>query len=71
MANLNGQIETEFEMKCSPEKFYNFWKTPQHVPKAAGDHIHGVDMHDGDWDSHDHGSIKIWKYTTGKLSQCS
>ena len=69
MANLKGKVETEIELKCSADQYYDIWKTPHHVPHAAGDHIQGVDMHEGDWDSHGHGSIKIWQYTAGKLSK--
>ena len=65
MANLKGKVETEIEIKASPEKFYNmFTKTAHHVPNAAGNHIKGVEVHEGDWDTH--GSVKFWNYTLGK-----
>ena len=69
MANLKGKIESEVEIKSSSEKYYNFFKTPHHVPNVAGDHIQGVDMHEGDWDSHGHGSVKIWQYTAGMYAK--
>ncbi|PON48641.1 Major latex protein domain containing protein [Parasponia andersonii] len=61
-SDLKGKVETEFEIKAPPQKFYQmFRKTAHHLPNAAGDHVQGVDVHEGDWESH--GSVKVWKYT--------
>ncbi|XP_050275431.1 MLP-like protein 28 [Quercus robur] len=60
--SLKGKVGTEIEIKSPPEKFYNIFKSQAyHVPNAAPNHIQGVDVHEGDWETH--GSIKIWKYT--------
>jgi|UniRef100_A0A2N9FPE9 hypothetical protein len=59
---LQGKVGTEIEIKASPDKYYNVFKsTAYHVPNAAPDHIQGVEVHEGDWETH--GSVKIWKYT--------
>ncbi|KAF4364574.1 hypothetical protein CsatB_019790 [Cannabis sativa] len=59
---LKGKIEIDVDIKASPTKFYHmFRKTAHIVPHCAGSHIQGVDVHEGDWESH--GSIKFWKYT--------
>ncbi|PON48649.1 Major latex protein domain containing protein [Parasponia andersonii] len=48
MANLKGTVETEIEIKASPEKLYNmFTKTAHRVPNAAGNHVKGVEVHEG------------------------
>lgn len=66
MAGLKGRIETEIEIKGTADQFYNTFKsTPHHIPKITGNNVHGVD-HEGDWESHAHGSIKVWKYAVGK-----
>ena len=63
--SLKGKVGTEIEIKSPPEKYYNIFKgQAYHVPNAAPDHIQGVDVHEGDWETH--GSVKIWKYTLGK-----
>ncbi|KAK7836097.1 MLP-like protein 28 [Quercus suber] len=60
--SLKGKVGTEIEIKSPPEKFYNIFKSQAyHVPNAAPNHIQGVDVHEGDWETH--GSVKIWKYT--------
>ncbi|GMN19927.1 hypothetical protein TIFTF001_039932 [Ficus carica] len=62
MANLKGRVETEVELKASPEQFYNMWRrTAHHLPNAAGHHIKAVEVHEGDWDTH--GAVKFWNYT--------
>jgi hypothetical protein len=63
---LQGKVGTEIEIKASPDKFYNVFKsTAYHVPNAAPNHIQGVEVHQGDWETH--GSVKIWKYTCNGL----
>ncbi|XP_062111132.1 MLP-like protein 28 [Humulus lupulus] len=60
--DLKGKVEIDIDIKAPPTKFYHmFKKTAHHVPHCAGNHIQGVDVHEGDWESH--GSIKVWKYT--------
>ena len=66
MSNLKGKVETVIEIEASPEQYYNIWKQAHHIPNVAGDHIQGVDVHEGDWDSH--GGVKSWKYTVGKAN---
>ncbi|EXB23151.1 MLP-like protein 329 [Morus notabilis] len=62
MANLKGKVETEVELKATPEQFYNmFRRTAHHLPNVAGHHIKAVEVHEGDWDSHD--CVKFWNYT--------
>ncbi|XP_030958864.1 MLP-like protein 28 [Quercus robur] len=59
---LKYKLGTEVEIKSPPEKYYNIFKGQAfHVPNAVPDHIQGVDVHEGDWETH--GSVKIWKYT--------
>ena len=62
---LKYKLGTEVEIKSPPEKYYNIFKGQAfHVPNAVPDHIQGVDINEGDWETH--GSVKIWKYTMGK-----
>ncbi|KAM7269905.1 hypothetical protein ACFE04_030073 [Oxalis oulophora] len=58
------RVEAEEEFQGSPEKFYHIWrKTPHHTPEITGKNIQSVKHHDGDWDTHGHGSVKTWNYT--------
>ncbi|KAK4596735.1 hypothetical protein RGQ29_014681 [Quercus rubra] len=67
---LKYKLGTEVEIKSPPEKYYNIFKGQAfHVPNAAPDHIQGVDVHEGDWETH--GSVKIWKYTMEGKSEFS
>ncbi|GMN66593.1 hypothetical protein TIFTF001_035657 [Ficus carica] len=66
MSNLKGKAETVIEIEASPEQYYNIWKQAHHIPNVAGDHIQGVDVHEGDW--HSHGGVKSWKYTVDGIS---
>ncbi|GLT54257.1 hypothetical protein SLA2020_274690 [Shorea laevis] len=59
---LKGKLETEIEIKADPQKFYDIFKKQAHqIPNATPDHIQGVEVHEGDWETH--GSVKQWKYT--------
>ncbi|KAM7275454.1 hypothetical protein ACFE04_017320 [Oxalis oulophora] len=56
------KIEAEEEFDAPAEKFYEIWrKRPHHMPDIAPDHIQGVEVHEGDYETH--GSIKSWNYT--------
>ncbi|XP_010514273.1 PREDICTED: MLP-like protein 328 [Camelina sativa] len=58
----SGTYVTEVPLKGTAEKHYKRWRNENHLfPDAIGHHIQGVNVHDGEWDSH--GSIKIWNYT--------
>ncbi|CAE5958950.1 unnamed protein product [Arabidopsis arenosa] len=59
---MSGTFMTDVPLKGSAEKHYKRWSSENHlVPDAIGHLIHGITLHDGDWDSH--GAIKSWKYT--------
>ncbi|KAM2329981.1 hypothetical protein ACFX1X_020875 [Malus domestica] len=57
---LHGKIGTEIEIKAPADKLYNMFKSAHLIPNISNTHIKGVDVHEGDWETH--GSIKIWKY---------
>ncbi|KAJ4849872.1 hypothetical protein Tsubulata_045307 [Turnera subulata] len=63
---LSGKLETVHELDCPPGKFLKAWKSEAHqIPKHAPNHIHSVEVHEGDWE-HDQGpSIKFWEYSVG------
>ncbi|PQP92424.1 MLP-like protein 28 [Prunus yedoensis var. nudiflora] len=64
MAPLKGKVETEIEIKAPAEKFYNIFKSrAHHVPNISSGSIQGVQVHEGDWETH--GSIKSWNYSVG------
>ncbi|EXC27073.1 MLP-like protein 328 [Morus notabilis] len=54
-------IETEIEINAGVEKYYNIWKQAHHIPNIAGDHIEGVDCHEGDWRTHGDGTSGVFK----------
>ncbi|XP_010480484.1 PREDICTED: MLP-like protein 328 [Camelina sativa] len=55
------QYVTDVPLKGSAEKHYKRWKSENHlVPDAIGHLIHGITLHEGEWDSP--GAIKSWKY---------
>lgn len=65
---LQGKVETEIEINAPGEKFYNIFKSQaHHVPKTSSGSIQGVQVHEGDWETH--GSIKSWNYSVGKAFQ--
>ncbi|KDP38074.1 hypothetical protein JCGZ_04717 [Jatropha curcas] len=60
--DMKGKLETEVELKSSPEQFFKFWKSDVHqAPNHTPSNIQGVRVHEGDWETS--GSIKIWDYT--------
>ncbi|CAA7033758.1 unnamed protein product [Microthlaspi erraticum] len=59
---MSGTYVAEVPLKGLAEKHYKRWRNENHLfPDAVGHHIQGVNIHDGDWDSH--GAIKSWNYT--------
>ncbi|CAN6549609.1 unnamed protein product [Malus baccata var. baccata] len=60
---LHGKIGTEIEIKAPADKLYNMFKSAHLIPSISNTHIKGVDVHEGDWETH--GSVKIWKYELG------
>ncbi|KAK2635472.1 hypothetical protein Ddye_030264 [Dipteronia dyeriana] len=59
---LSGKLEADIEIKASAEKYFNIFKSQcQHLPNISSSNLQGVDLHEGDWDTH--GSVKLWKYT--------
>ncbi|RXH79188.1 hypothetical protein DVH24_040335 [Malus domestica] len=65
---LHGKIGTEIEIKAPADKLYNIFKSAHLIPNISTAHIKGVDVHEGDWETH--GSIKIWKYELGNVESC-
>lgn len=62
--SLVGKLVSEIEINASAEKFYKFFKDEAfNVPKISSKIVQQVEVHEGDWDTHGHGSIKIWNYT--------
>ena len=63
--SLAGKLVSELELNVSAQKYYTVFKDKVcHIPNIS-DIIHKVEVHEGDWDNHGHGSIKIWNYTIG------
>ncbi|KAA0035387.1 MLP-like protein 328 [Cucumis melo var. makuwa] len=61
--SLAGKLVSELELNVSADKYYNVFKDKVcHIPNIS-DIINKVEVHEGDWDNHGHGSIKIWNYT--------
>ncbi|XP_022150050.1 MLP-like protein 328 [Momordica charantia] len=62
--SLVGKLVSELEINAPAEKYYKLFKDEAfHVPKVSPKIIQQVEVHEGDWDTHGHGSIKIWKYS--------
>ncbi|KAJ4844899.1 hypothetical protein Tsubulata_015072 [Turnera subulata] len=60
---LSGKVQAVVELDCPPEKFFKAWKSEAHqIPKYTPNHLHSVELHEGDWES-DH--IKFWEYSVG------
>ena len=63
---LAGKLVSEVKINVAAEKYYKIWKHEvSHVPKICPKYIQKVEVHEGDWDSHGHGSVKIWHYSIG------
>ncbi|XP_016652051.1 PREDICTED: MLP-like protein 328 isoform X1 [Prunus mume] len=61
---LHGFIGTQIELKSPADKFYKIFKGQAHlIPNVSSGHIKGVQVHEGDWETH--GSVKIWNYHLG------
>ncbi|GAY58966.1 hypothetical protein CUMW_190920 [Citrus unshiu] len=59
---LVGKMETEVEIKSPADKFYNTFSSKAHtVPNMSPGNLHGVEVHEGDWESH--GSVKSWTFS--------
>ncbi|KAJ4844902.1 hypothetical protein Tsubulata_015076 [Turnera subulata] len=57
-----GSLQAELEIKSPADKFFKvFTNQAHHVPNAASDKVHSVDVHEGDWETA--GSVKQWEYT--------
>ena len=63
---LPNSLEAEIEVKASADQFYDTMKgKKQHrVYDVASDHIHKVEVHDGEWDKS--GSVKQLTFAVGK-----
>ncbi|XP_022150052.1 MLP-like protein 328 [Momordica charantia] len=62
--SLCGKFVSELEINAPAEKYYKIFKDQAfHVPNISPNIIQQIQVHEGDWDSHGHGSIKIWNYT--------
>ncbi|KAI5317930.1 hypothetical protein L3X38_037637 [Prunus dulcis] len=63
---LHGFIGTQIELKSPADKFYKIFKGQAHlIPNVSSGHIKGVQVHEGDWETHD--SVKIWNYHEERL----
>ncbi|CAN1747896.1 MLP-like protein 328 [Linum perenne] len=64
VAAMSGKVEAEAELKAPPAKLYNVLRKAAHeIPGHTPSKIQAIKMHDGDWESHGHDTIKIWHYT--------
>lgn len=60
------KIGRELEINAPAHKVYKIFKDECfHVPKICPNLIQKVEVHEGNWDTHCHGSIKTWNYTVG------
>lgn len=61
---LVGKMETEVEIKSAADKLYNTFSSKAHtVPSMSPGNLHGVEVHEGDWETH--GSVKSWTFSAG------
>lgn len=64
---LQGKLEAQVELKSAADKYFNIWRKESHkLPTISSNKIQGVDLHDGDWESH--GAVRSWSYTVGNRS---
>ncbi|CAK9326755.1 unnamed protein product [Citrullus colocynthis] len=62
--SLVGKLVSEIEINASAEKFYKFFKDEAfNIPKISSKIVQQVGVHEGNWDTHSHDSIKISNYT--------
>ncbi|KAL4364348.1 hypothetical protein GQ457_04G009270 [Hibiscus cannabinus] len=66
---LTGKLETDVEIKASPEQFHDmFSNKPHHLHHACNDKIQACDLHEGEWGKV--GTIVNWSYVhDGKAKQ--
>ncbi|XP_022158648.1 MLP-like protein 328 [Momordica charantia] len=63
--NLAGKLVSEIEINAIAEKYYKVFKYQSfNLPNISPKFIQRVEVQGGDWDSHGHGSVQIWNYTT-------
>ncbi|KAL0540230.1 hypothetical protein IC582_024463 [Cucumis melo] len=61
---LAGKLVSEVEINTPPHRFYKLFKEQiASIPNISPNLIQNVQIHDGDWSKHGHGSIKLWNYT--------
>ena len=61
---LVGKQEADVEIKAPADKFFNILRSKiHHIPNISSDKVHGVEVHEGDWETL--GSVKFWKFTVG------
>ncbi|KAK7827604.1 mlp-like protein 43 [Quercus suber] len=61
---LVGKLEADVEIKAPADKFFNILRSEiHHIPNISSDKVHGVEVHEGDWETS--GSVKLWKFTVG------
>ncbi|KAA0035388.1 hypothetical protein IC582_024436 [Cucumis melo] len=62
--SLVGKFVSELEINAPAEKYYEIFKDKvAHIPNISPTIFQNVEVHEGDWDTHGHGSIKVWNYT--------
>ena len=60
---LVGKQEADVEIKAPADKFFNILRGEiHHIPNISSDKVHGVEVHEGDWETS--GSVKLWKFTS-------
>ncbi|KAF3432173.1 hypothetical protein FNV43_RR26912 [Rhamnella rubrinervis] len=60
-SSLVGKIETDVDIKASPEEFHTIFKhRPHHISNVSSDKIQGCELHEGEWGTV--GSVIYWKY---------
>jgi cell wall assembly regulator SMI1 len=58
---LYGKLESDVEIKASPEQFHDvFSRRPHHLSNICADNIKGVELHEGEWGKP--GSVIFWNY---------
>jgi hypothetical protein len=63
--DISGKQDVEVEMMSPADEFYNVLKSKiQHLSTISSDKVHGVEVHEGDWETS--GSVRLWKFTVGK-----
>ena len=70
--SLVGKFVSELEINAPAEKYYEIFKDKvAHIPNISPTLFQNVEVHEGDWDTHGHGSIKVWNYTLGMYKRSS